>query len=351
MFSDASPQEQVRSLLGSVPAKSIIPQQGKDRLKTLGLDMTLRDAMSLMALSKISGAPVFDDHNVYSSSLTSLTLAAYLEAACDSDSKNEESVMNHTLAQVVVDSKESPMIPFFQENPSGMLLEAFAQGHHRVALFSSAGECVATCSSSDLLQHIASVLLPTNEGLAAKLDGISVGSLLAAVSGEGHNVQAQLVHETATVAACLPLLTRAFIGVPNDAKNSIVTHMSPSDLRGFSSIQQLRMQTVSQFVGVATEGRGRVLSISRTASVAELLKEMAKHRLHQIWVVGPREEGRQGGSEIDAVSLTDVMKWLSSGTSVTNSQMAGDYKKSQLWRAPPNALVLAQVVDVATASV
>ncbi len=306
---------------------------------------SLQTAAETLFKHKILAAPVFNADNECIGAIDLLTVLQYpanlreASSPSSSDSSSQEGKQDYSsrfwnairkvhVKDALALAKQKNLIPFYIDNPVSMLLDLLGTGVHRVALFAKDKELISTCSQSDALTFICKAMLDPQASNAAEL--AATAAIPAASLG--------LLRKCITFPASEPLLKalaalaqssrRAFALVDEEGK--FVGELSTSDLHNFPDANfSTLLMPAGEWIAKFSPSSLNPVCTTLSSTFGQVVELLASKRLHRLWIVN------EEGEPTHIVSLTDVMRVLTSGDAVDSRMASGDADITKLWRAPP----------------
>jgi CBS-domain-containing membrane protein len=320
------------SLCYSTPLRNLVPSNRS--LVAVHDTMPVTEILPLLQKHKILSVPVFKASD--NSCLGFIDVLAVLTHALDAG-KNSAVLISKgsvdflskiTAADVLRTAATEPLVPMFADNPASMAVDFMSAGHHRVALFRKQGELVSTCSQSDVIRLIASVL----DGTLAHERYAAAGDLPA--EGLGVFKPVETVPESTPLIEVLQLFVSqrrsAFAVV--DAEGRLVCDISTSDLhdlslqQGFHELFASLNLPVLEWLRRFSSNELQPVCTTLSATLKQLVLAVTSKRLHRLWVI----DG--DGKPTHLASLTDILAVFSSGDVVDARMASGDTPTHSLWR-------------------
>jgi len=218
-------------------------------------------------------------------------------------------------------------MPFFADNPLSLLVEVMAQGQQRVALFGSDRQLLHTCSQTDVVTAISEMCAKQSavKGFAPKtLQELGIGHCPVPCVSSKASVQTAL--EKLFLKEHDVLLSSVAVV---DGAEKLAGNFSASDLRSVGAedlASDIRStMTIEGYLRKHSPDSLVCRTVKLSDTFASVVAYVVKNHLHKVWVVDSDYKPTH------VISLTDLIKAVSSGDKVTPREISGDQDVTHLW--------------------
>lgn len=300
------------SLLESTATSTIVPE--KRTLIAFLAEQPIQQVITALSQHHILSAPVVKstEHTILGS-VDVLQIADYLTVHHGEEKSPISKVIAHSAA-----SSHEPMTPFFSSNPLSLLVDLFASGIHRVALFPDSHELVSTVSQSDVINWM-SKNLEKSDAIKTFVNQ-SIQQLFTRDTKPVSVAEETSVRDTIKTMMSSHVSSVAIV----DKTGRLTGSFSPSDLRGLVDINNLSQPIAAYAKKHATQP----IIVGADETLAHVISTMAGKRQHRVWVVSA------SGAPVSIISTTDIMRVIGSGATITARQANADVDPTKLWIAP-----------------
>jgi CBS domain-containing protein len=274
-------------------------------------ETTVKDALELLRNQNISSAPVLTaDRKACHGLVDALDLVAFMVKLVLADKDPHQPASNHLdeisylrtetfrISNVRLLCDFSRRNPFHTMPRTALLSDAIpllATGVHRILLTDGEGRYVAMLSQSDIVRYLYQDPTTVFEGLesSAKQLGLADGKKVVVVNKNTRAIDAFiLMHQ-------MGLTNVAIVDPVQDYK--LVGTFSASDVRILADARLVHLkESVSSFLFLIPE-RKPLITIPPTTPLRLILRKLAQHWVHRIYVIDEKER------PVGIITLTDVI--------------------------------------------
>jgi CBS domain-containing protein len=285
-----------------VPLSTLIGE--KKEATTVPNTTSTKDVLELLAKHKFLSIPVKDKDGIIGiATLLDIFSLIFLEKefqAKGDDVKKEELIAAfEAQGKLNIDStifsRESLDFLNFDDRENLLkVLESFAQGYHRLLVNSVWTSSLHILTQTDVVAYFNKVI--DKLGNSAKFQAGDI------VRCDG-KVKTLLASQTA-LSAVRALTTHSFSAGPVvDTAGVVIGTLSISDLRGFTKelMPDLLLPVDAFLKKIHGEKIPAPLTIKKTDTLSDIIPQVAKARVHRVWIVG------DDGKPLGVLSLTDII--------------------------------------------
>lgn len=301
--------------------KDIPWRTAKDKLFTLNIDTTIREALQTLTTNNILSAPVFDEVGTFWGFCDMQQLVRYVARLCTHqtapDSAPDSAPLltkmmaldSTTIRDLISGSTGRPIHGEYAWpiNETASLYQAFErmarEGQHRLAIQDFTGRVVGVMCQSQVIAYLADNIELLGDGRSVPVNAIRPYTFVSTINENSTALSAFRIMDGR-------MLSHNAVAVV-DNNNELTDVMSTHDLRGilpgsedfdhlWTTVRDFKAFTRSKYPHINVTP----VTVRTTATLGDVILNMNKNKVHRVFVVNA------AGAPIDVVTQTDVLRYM-----------------------------------------
>jgi len=298
----------VKELLHKTPLKEMVPESDASPVTVKAQD-TVEELVFALSENKIISAPVVNKEGSCIGVVDMLDVISHvisvspLPSSLSRDELQSLEICGRAMALEQVDnilnaSGRDPFVPVYEESPSSMISDMFADGTHRVPILDSDDKVLHTVSQSDLVRFLSEHI---HMGHCKEMGELSADAL-----GLGKEKVVSVEKNTKVIDAMLKIKEAGVsaIAVVDEAEGGkLCGNFSATDLKGlFKETFPSLLLTVEEYLTKHSQKSLNPVCVKLDLNLIGIIKELQDNHVHRVWVLD--DDFKPSG----VISMTDIFK-------------------------------------------
>jgi CBS domain-containing protein len=298
----------VKTLLHETLLKDMLPVAETAPVTVKDND-TIEELVFALSENKIISAPVVNKEGTCVGVVDMLDVISHvisvspLPSSLERDELQSLEICGRAMAleevsKILNASGRDPFVPVYEESPSSMISDMFAEGTHRVPILDSADQVLHTVSQSDIVRFLSEHIHMGHCKEVGELDTDKLGlgkEKVVSVDKTTKVLDAMIkIRDTGVSAVAV---------VDESEGGKLCGNFSATDLKAlFKETFPSLLLSVEDYLAKHSPKSSNPVCVSRDLNLIGIIKELQDNHIHRVWILDDdyKPEG--------VISMTDIFK-------------------------------------------